>query len=311
MPTIRHKSRAARTAFSVLVPLLALLAAFAVSPATGFAAEEPPQLAFEPGSYDFGLQSVEQGSNQTNLQLRNVGAEPAHIDSLELTGPGTEAFSIGYSNCWGGTNLQPNETCSVQIWFGPRDTTEYAVQVRVSAGPYAFTADLSGSGGRADLVPASNPVDFGVAAVGSAGTTREVQISNAGNMPGGVFIAVISGGAVGSFQLLDENCTNRRLFPAATCTVQVRFRPISEGAKTATLSLFGESNGGTQVALAGVGSAPEPAPEPAADLPAAAAGSATITTTKVTSVVHRRGKNRKQRYRRRHRRAAVHAGRVL
>ena len=237
----------------MFVMLFAFLAAIAVRPAAGLAAPigppEPPQLAFEPGSYDFGLQSVNNGSSQANFQLRNTGGEAAQVNLVEISGPGSEAFWTN-TNCFG-FNLQPNETCYVHVYFGPRDAREYSAQLRANVGPYSFAADLAGTGGRAGLAPAFNPTDFGVAKVGSVGVTHEIAVSNTGNMPGGAFIAVIAGGAVGSFQLLDENCTGRELAPAATCTLQVRFRPLSEGVKTATLGLFGDQDGGTQIVLTG------------------------------------------------------------
>ena len=130
----------------------------------------------------------------------------------------------------------------MRVYFGPRDAVEYNAQFQVSVGSSSFAADLSGTGGRATFAPSSNPTDFGVAKVGSAGTTREIQVTNTGNMPGGVFIAVIAGGAIGSFQILDESCTAVELVPAATCTVQVRFQPVSEGVKKAMLGLFGEGD---------------------------------------------------------------------
>jgi hypothetical protein len=292
--------------------LLFVLAGFAtvaaLSPAAALAAPEepptepaPPQLAFEPGSYDFGLQQVNAGSSQANLQLRNVGSEPAQVNSLELSGPGTEAFWFN-SNCFG-ANLQPNETCSVQAYFSPHEMSEYAVQLRADSGPYSFTANLTGEGGRAIFEPASNPTDFGVAAVGSAGTTREISLSNAGNLPGGVFIAVIAGGAVGSFQLLDENCTGHPLAPRATCTLQVRFRPLSEGVKTATLGLFGEQEGGTEISLTGVGTAPETAATP----PAPPAGTA---SPRGSYPPVRQAPRRHRRLQRRHRRAALDESRL-
>jgi hypothetical protein len=282
--------------------LFTVLAVIAVRPAAGLAAPvepEPPQLAFEPDHYEFGLLSVNSGS-QANLQLRNVGSEAVQVNSMEISG-GSGAF--GYNTgCTVGT-LQPNETCYVQVYFNPNDTSEYAAQVRANVGSYSFSADLTGAGGRALFEPASNPTDFGVAAVGSAGATHEIVVSNVGNMPGGAFIAVISGGAVGSFQLLDENCTGHLLAPAATCTLQVRFRPLSEGAKTANLSLFGESDGGTQIVLTGVGSASEPA----ADQLSASA------LTVGTAAAPPRAKPRKRRPRLHggHGRVAVGAGRVL
>jgi len=73
-----------------------------------------------------------------------------------------------------------------------------------------------------------------------------------------MLIAVIAGGAIGSFQIIDENCTGVELAPTATCTVQVRFQPASEGVKKATLGLFGENEGPTPIVLTGVGSAPDP-----------------------------------------------------
>ena len=85
--------------------------------------------------------------------------------------------------------------------------------------------------------------------VGSGGVTKTIDVTNEGNMPGGAFIAVISGGAVGSFHLLDENCTGIPLSPDATCNLQVSFDPISTGAKTARLFLVGDGDGGAQITL--------------------------------------------------------------
>jgi hypothetical protein len=294
--------------------LFTFLAVIAVRPAASLAAPEgeppaeepqPPQLVFEPGSYDFGLQPVNNGSSQANFQLRNTGMGEVHVDSVEISPRGDESFWTN-SNCSGMT-LQPNQTCNVQVSFSPRNATEYAVQLRANAGPYSFTADLTGTGGRAILAPAFNPTDFGVAAVGSPGITHEITVSNLGNMPGGAFIAVISGGAVGSFQLLDENCTGHLLAPMGTCTLQIRFRPLSEGVKTANLGLFGESDGGTQVVLTGVGSAPEKVANPplaSADGPA----SANVVSDPPAGPRANSHKHR-IRIRRRHRRADLHVAR--
>ncbi len=272
MPSLRHSSKPARTPAVLLAMLFTVLAVMAVHPVAGLAAPveppadpEPPQLSFEPGSYDFGLQPVNNGSSQANFQLRNTGSEPVHVDSVEIS-PGGDGSFWTNTMCPGMT-LQPNETCWVQVYFAPRNTSKYAVQLRANAGPYSFTANLTGTGGRANFVPGSNPTDFGSVEVGSAGTTREIQVTNTGNMPGGMFIAVVAGGAIGSFQLLDENCTGVELFPAATCTLQVRFRPVSEGVKKAMLGLFGESEGPTPIVLTGVGTAPDPAPAAGATPP--------------------------------------------
>jgi len=300
MLSLRQKSKPTRTTFILLGFVLALLATAAIRPAAGLAAPpepaEAPQLVFDPGSHDFGLRPLNWGSDQTTFQLRNTGSEAFQIGSPEISGPGSGAFSAGNSNCYG-SFLQPGEACYAQIYFGPYDAVEYTAQFKVNVGAYSFTADLAGTGGRAVFMPASNPTDFGVAKVGSAGTIREITISNTGNMPGGMFIAVIAGGAIGSFQILDENCTGVELAPAATCTLQVRFQPASEGVKKATLGLFGENEGPTPIVLTGVGGAPDPAPS--ADVAATAAAPAALQRSKA-------GKRKRKPAVRRHRRQ--HAG---
>ncbi len=273
MFSLRSKSKSARraSATTLVVAICALLAAI---PATGMAAPGPgeePQLAFEPGSYDFGLLEANRSSGQTNFQLRNVGSVSAPIYSINVVGSGSGAFWTGNSDCFGHP-LEPNETCLVQVNFGPYDAVPFAAQLRAeSDSGTSFTAALSGEGGRPALTAASNPTNFGSVPVDSGGVVKTIDVTNEGNMPGGAFIAVISGGAVGSFHLLDENCTGFPLSPAATCNLQVSFEPISTGAKTARLFLVGDGDGGVQITLTGVGLEPEPIADASGPGPAAPA----------------------------------------
>jgi hypothetical protein len=215
-----------------------------------------PDLTFEPASYDFGLQSVNSGSSQTNLQLRNTGAASVQVNSVDIIGSGSNAFWTGFSSCFG-TTLQPNDTCTVQVNFGPNDAVPFAAQLRATTNGISFTADLSGQGGRANVTGSPNPADFGSATTGQQGATRTITMTNNGNLPGGFFVAVISGGDVASFRLVHENCTGTPLDPSASCTAQVRFQPDSSGPKVAQLSFFGDQDGGAQVNLTGVGIDPQ------------------------------------------------------
>jgi len=247
----------ALTLLSLCAAMLALPAAGTAAPAEGEPGPALPQLAFEPGSYDFGLQQANSNASQAYLQLRNNGEGVAPVYSLEITGPGSSSFWVGQSDCYG-KNLNPNETCSVQVNFNPNDAAAYEAQLRAgSEGGTSFSADLSGEGGRARIGPVTDPTSFGAVPVGSAGVTKAIEITNRGNFPGAAFIAVIAGGAIGSFQLLDENCTGIPLSPEASCSLLVNFQPLSTGVKTARLGLFGDSDGGTQIILTGVGTEPE------------------------------------------------------
>jgi hypothetical protein len=254
MLSLRQKSKP-RVSVLLLAAMLTLVATALVRPIAALAA---PNVSFEPGSHDFGLQPVYSGA-QTTMQLRNDGGEVVHVDSLEIVNSSGWSFNIGNSDCWG-KFLDPGEACSIQVNFNPDQASELTASLRATVDSVQFHAELSGTGARPLFASQSNPVDFGVAKLGADGNTREITITNVGNWSGGLFIAVVSGGAVGSYQLLDENCTNREIAPAESCTLQVRFRPIAEGVKKATLSLFGEGDGGTQIVLTGVGAAPDPVP---------------------------------------------------
>jgi hypothetical protein len=239
--------------------LIAVCALFAAIPTAASAAPQPgeepplPQIAFEPGSYDFGLHEANRETSQTNFQLRNVGGVSAPVYSILVVGSGSSAFWTGNSDCFNHP-LEPNETCSIQVNFNPYDALPFSAQLRAeSDGGTSFIAGLSGEGGRPELIAATNPTNFGSVAVGSGGVTKTVDVTNQGNMPDRAFIAIISGGAVGSFHLLDENCTGIPLSPDATCNLQVNFNPISSGAKTARLFLVGDGEGGAQISLTGVG----------------------------------------------------------
>lgn len=264
MFSLRSKSEPARSA-SAATFLIALCALLAVIPTAASAAPQPgeepegpplPQIAFEPGSYDFGLHEANRETSQTNFQLRNVGSVPAPIYSIQPVGSGSSAFWTGNSDCFNHA-LEPNETCSIQVSFNPNEVAPFSAQLRAeSERGTSFTAALSGEGGRPELTAATNPTNFGSVPVGSGGVTKTIDVTNQGNMPGGAFIAIVSGGAVGSFHLLDENCTGIPLSPGATCNLLVNFDPISTGAKTARLFLVGDGEGGAQISLTGVGLEP-------------------------------------------------------
>lgn len=258
MFSLRSKSEPARIASAAILFVAALLLLAAI-PVRAVAApeggEEPPvpQLAFEPDGHDFGLIEANRANGEATLELRNVGAVPAPVYSIEVTGSGSWAFSSNGPNCFSHP-LEPGESCSVQVYFHPQDAIPYEAQLRaVTEGGAGFSAELSGEGGRPRLTTAADPTNFGSVAVGSGAVVRTIDVTNEGNLPGGAFIAVISGGAVGSFHLLDENCTGFLLSPGATCNLQVSFEPISTGSKTARLFLVGDGDGGTQIALSGVG----------------------------------------------------------
>ncbi len=250
---------------ATVLSLLAIALAALVLPASGLAAPPggegegeggapPAQLSFQPGSYDFGTQWVYQGS-EAGFQLTNAGEAPVQLGGLDIVGPDSNVFWTGSNDCWNGPGgwIEPGQSCWVQVYFQPQDTVSYEASLRATVNGEAFTAALSGRGGRAVVEADANPFDFGAETVGASGPVRTITLTNSGDLPGAFFIAVIAGGDAGSFQLVDENCSGEPVPPAASCVAHVRFRPQGSGPKVARLALFGNDEGGTMIALTGEG----------------------------------------------------------
>jgi hypothetical protein len=239
-------------------------------PVTGIGV--PADFGFQPGGYDFGLQPVHSESISTTLQVRNDGEAGAQVNSLSFNGGNSNGLWFGNSDCYGRW-LEPGESCSVEIDFGPNQTGPVATQLQASTGHESFSAEIKGEGGQPIVEASPDPVDFGAATVGADGATRTIVISNSGDVPAGFFIGIVAGGDSGSFQLLDENCTFAPLLPAGSCVAHIRFRPQGPGLKTAHLAFFGDGEGGTMVELSGEGVAPAVTLTPAGyDFGAQAAG---------------------------------------
>jgi hypothetical protein len=215
----------------------------------------PPHFSFAPGSHDFGLLPIHSEAGRTTFQLENDGQALAQVGSLNFSGGNSNGFWFGGSDCWGRW-LAPGESCSIEIGFGPNETGSFATQLQVSSGSENFTAALSGEGGRPIVEATPNPADFGPVTVGSTGAIETIAIANSGSVPTSFFIGIVAGGDSGSFKLLDENCSGLPLMPAGSCVAHIRFMPQSAGPKLARLAFFGDSEGGTMVALSGEGVAP-------------------------------------------------------
>jgi hypothetical protein len=223
-------------------------------PAQGFEVSgisAPPHLRFQPASYDFGLVPAHSEAARTTLQIENDGAATTQINSLGFSGD-SNGFWFGSSDCYGRW-LDPGQTCSLEVNFGPGEGRSYATQIQANAAGENFTADISGEGAQPIVTAAPNPADFGAATVGSSSAIQTIVISNSGNGPAGFFIGIVAGGDAGSFKLLDESCSGEPLMPGGSCTAHLRFAPQSAGPKLARLAFFGDTEGGAMVALQGEG----------------------------------------------------------
>jgi hypothetical protein len=232
----------------------------------------PVQLAFGPDGHDFGIQQI-YSSSEFQFQLANAGEASVQLNNLDIVGPDSSVFWTGYSDCWS-HRIEPGQSCTVGVNFGPRDAVPYAAAVRATANGESTSAELTGVGGRAVIDAVPNPVDFGAATVGAGGPMRTVTLTNSGILGSGIFMGVVAGGDAGSFRLLDESCSGGVLEPGESCVAHLSFAPLATGTRHARLAFFGDSEGGAQIPLLGVGVAAAVTLVPAShDFGAQAAGS--------------------------------------
>lgn len=237
-----------------------------------------PEIAFEPGDYDFGLVEVRSGSPRAGFNVRNDGATSVQLSNLEITGPGANEFWIPGSGCWG-TNLAPGATCWIEVQFNANEEGSFAAALSVQAGTVVFQAPLSARAERPQVAVSPAPLAFGPTAVGSR-QVSEVTLANTGHLPVAFYIAIVSGGDVASFHLVEETCTSDvfagrpRIFePGESCRAKIAFEPTEVGAKHATISIFGGGEGALQFSVEGTAVAAQLSLTPAAhDFGAVAVG---------------------------------------
>lgn len=226
-----------------------------------------PELTFEPGEHDFGLSEAHSGGTRTNFTVRNTGAAAVQLSNLEITGPDAREFWIPGSGCWG-TALAPGATCGIEVQFNANEEGSFEAGLAITAGNATFQAPLTARAERPRVEASPAPFAIGPTPVGTV-RTREVTLTNTGNLPVAFYIALVSGGDVGSFHIVRENCTsnvfagNPRVFgPGESCVAKVAFAPTEVGAKAATLSFFGGGEGALQVPVEGTATAPRPTSAP-------------------------------------------------
>jgi hypothetical protein len=108
------------------------------------------------------------------------------------------------------------------------------------------------------LAPTS--LSFASQAVSTVSAAQSVTITNSGNAPLSISRIAISEaqlplGPQAEFAETD-NCTNASIATGVSCTLQVRFTPAAAGARTATMTIYGNVSGGqATLALSGTATA--------------------------------------------------------
>lgn len=252
---------------------------------------------------DFGPQA--QGSSSANQTVTLTNLSPDAVDSLAVTVTGADAgdFSVSVppaGRCGPATSLEQDQTCTVNVAFTPGASTTVGAKAATLSIAHSglgspLTVALGGTAtvaGNPEISLSRTSIAFGNQNVTTTSGPQTVIVTNTGNAPLTVNSALLSGTGASSFTVTNGCAAPVPAAPGPgnTCTVTVRFAPVSNGAKAATLTINSDdpTRPNVTVALTGTGVSPviSLSPTGTATNPitlSTGAGGSTSTTINVTN----------------------------
>jgi uncharacterized delta-60 repeat protein len=210
-----------------------------------------------PSSVAFGSIAVGLADTAETVTLSNIGAGPASVTSVTVSGAHAADFSINTDTCTGGP-VGSGGSCTVSIGFTPSATGARAASLAITGPSPVDTRVIAVGGDGLDPVTADpSSLAFGSVARWSTSATRVVTVGNIGGLPAQVTGVALTGAHAADFAIGSQTCTAAVLGPSASCTIPVTFTPGADGERSATLELSGPPPVGTRsVALGGTGVQP-------------------------------------------------------
>ena len=216
--------------------------------------QTPPPVNVSPGSLAFGNQLVGTISSTQPITVKNNGATATTI-GVSVSGDFTQTNACPVSPA----TLAAGANCTVNVAFKPTTTGARNGTLMIS---YNFpgspqTVSLSGTGVAPIVTLGASSVTFGNQIVGSSSSPQVVGLQNTGTATltfTGAGIT-ITGANAGDFS--QTNTCGASVSAGANCSINVTFKPIATGARSASLSINDDATGSPQtVPLSGTGVAP-------------------------------------------------------
>jgi hypothetical protein len=191
---------------------------------------------------DFGYQPV--GSNtMRSVTLSNTGSGPFAILGMTTAAPYAQT-----NNC--PASLNPAAACQVDVVFSPtvQGTVVGSLAIDTDAAGSPHLVSLSGTASGPILYVSSSSLTFTEQFVGGTSATQSLTVRNDGD--GAMQFAI--GGIAADFQ--QTNTCPGSFARAATCTIQVSFKPVAVGWRSGSLTIVHNAAGSpTSISLSGPG----------------------------------------------------------
>jgi hypothetical protein len=199
-----------------------------------------------PANANFGNVCLGSSSDQT-ITITNDSQCPSTLGRMgSLSAPFTETGGT----CTSGMTLNVGQSCTISVRFTPTSSVPSTVNLSIGWGPTVSNVILNGRGVINHVAVPAN-VNFGNLCVGSS-SDQTITVTNDTTCPAAI-------GTIGSlsppFSRVGGTCTNgMTLNGGQSCTISVRFTPLSAAPSTANLSIpWGENVANVSLNGAGIG----------------------------------------------------------
>ena len=199
-------------------------------PLTGFGTA--PHVAVEPRRLSFGEVGSSATSAPRELRISSSGSADLVIGKIEVTGADAGSFAV--RGC--AVRLEPGASCAVEVRFSPRRAGPHRAELRIRHNAEdRHQVSLNGLGVTARLSLDQSRLAFVDVEVGTE-ARRRLTISNGGRADLRIRRLRLTGGAGSGFELAGDRCTGT-LRPGSSCSVIVRFKPTTTGARSVRLAI--------------------------------------------------------------------------
>ncbi|NIA53140.1 choice-of-anchor D domain-containing protein [Massilia sp. TW-1] len=220
---------------------------------SGTVSAPAPAVSASPSAVAFGSQTIGAAAATQAVTLSNTGNVALALNGISVSG--ASSVTIASQTC--GTTLAVGANCTVTLSFLPTTAGAAAATLAVTSNAAPLQVTIAGTGTTAPVAqPAlseAGPVAFADTQVGKSAAVHTITLSNNGTAAMKVSSLVLDGAQASDFVLGGTCAVNASVAAAASCTIDVGFRPTAAGQRAATMMLMTDAGSQFTVALGGTG----------------------------------------------------------
>jgi hypothetical protein len=220
---------------------------------SGTVSAPAPAVTANPSAVAFGTQTIGAPPATQTVTLANTGNVALTLNGIAVSGAAT--VTIASKTC--GATLAVGANCTVTLAFAPTASGAAAATLAVTSNAAPLQVSISGTGTTAPAakptLSEAGPVAFADTQVGKSAAAHTITLSNGGTAALKIASLVLDGAQASDFVLGGTCATNVSVAAAASCTIDVGFKPTAAGQRAATLVLMTDAGNQFTVALAGTG----------------------------------------------------------